>query len=87
MIRGAGEQRRGRADCEDRMEEGDIGTQGKGGREKSHQEEVPEEGLGRAYTGLSWKPTNTREGVLCRELAFLGKRTGKFLGIWVSLFR
>lgn len=61
MIRGAGEHRRGRTDCEDRMEEEDIGTQGKGDREKNHQEEVPEEGLGRAYTGLSWKP-NTREG-------------------------
>lgn len=47
MISGAGEHRRGRADCEDRMEERDIGTQGKGGREKSHQEEVPEEGLWR----------------------------------------
>lgn len=38
MIRGAGELGRGRVDCEDRMEEGDTGAQGKGGREKIQEE-------------------------------------------------
>lgn len=34
MIRGAGDLGKERANCEDRMEEADTGSQGKGGRQK-----------------------------------------------------
>lgn len=52
MIRGAGEHRRGRADREDRMEEGDIGTREKEAEKRVIKRKYPRKGCG---DGL-WHP-------------------------------